>query len=261
MSAPEAQTLSWKQNGKTWEPADSLPIADRGFRYGMSFFESVPVLAGKPLFLAAHLDRLRRAASDFAADFHFPEFDFSKLGTGMLRFYCTAGAGSPSDKFQGGCFALFEEMEVGCGFPPARVQTSAAPYFPAPGGWKTGNYWQNTAAFSQARACGLDEALLFNPAGQLVSASMANAFLRIGGRWTTPHPLTGARDGVVRAWVLERLDATEGFVVSEDAARCDAAFLTNSRVGIRTVCELDGRPLVCADEWLREGYLDEIRSA
>lgn len=261
MSAPEALVSGWKRIGEIWEPAGSLPLADRGFRYGMSIFESVAVLEGKPLFLAGHRDRLRRACEDFGAVLELPEFDFSKLGTGMLRFYCTAGPGSLSEKFQGETFALFEAMEVGCNFPPVRVQTSAAPYLPAPGGWKTGNYWQNTAAFSQARACGLDEALLFNPAGQLVSASMANAFLRIDGRWITPHPLTGARDGAVRGWVLERLDATEDFVMSEEASRCDAAFLTNSRVGVRTVCELDGRPLVCADEWLREKYLDEIRSA
>ena len=261
MSTPEAPATGWKRNGEIWERAESLPLADRGFRYGMSFFESVAVLDGKPLFLAAHIDRLRRAAKDFGTVLEIPEFDFSKLGSGMLRFYCTAGPGSPSEKFQGETFALFEAMEVGCNFPPARVQTSAAPYLPAPGGWKTGNYWQNTAAFSQARACGLDEALLFNPAGQLVSASMANVFLRIDGRWITPHPLTGSRSGVVREWVLRRMEVAENFVMSEDAARCDAAFLTNSRTGIRTVCELDGRPLVCAAATLRQEYMDEIRSA
>jgi branched-subunit amino acid aminotransferase/4-amino-4-deoxychorismate lyase len=249
---------AWEKTGAAWGPAESVPISDRGFRYGMSFFESIAVLSGRPLFLDAHLKRFAQAAEDFGADCDPAGFDFSKLGMGLLRFYCTAGDGSPVDAFGGSLFALFEIAEVGGEFPAVRVDFSSAPYLPAPGGWKTGNYWQNTAALARARALGLDETLLFNPAGQLVGAAMANVFLRIDGRWTTPHLHTGARPGVVREWVLGRTGAEEEFLLAEDAARCDAAFLTNSRTGIRTISELDGRPLEPADESLRREYLDEI---
>jgi branched-subunit amino acid aminotransferase/4-amino-4-deoxychorismate lyase len=251
----------WKKTGAVWGPAESVPLSDRAFRYGMSFFESVAVSAGRPLFLGAHLGRFAAVAAGFGADCDPSGFSFAELGTGMLRFYCTAGGGSPTDPFLGRLYALFEATEVGSRFPPARVDLSAAPYLPPPGGWKTGNYWQNAAALSRARALGLDETLLFNPAGQLTGAAMANVFLRIDGRWTTPHPHTGARPGVVREWAIGRTGASGEFLAAGDAARCDAAFLTNSRIGIRTILELDGRPLAAADESLRRDYLDEIRSA
>jgi branched-subunit amino acid aminotransferase/4-amino-4-deoxychorismate lyase len=131
---------------------------------------------------------------------------------------------------------------------------------PRPGGWKTGNYWQNIDALAAARRTGCDDALLFNPAGMLVSASMANVFLRIDGTWTTPALETGARDGVVREWTLAMLDASESIHSPDALACCTSAFLTNSRMGIRTIAELDGRPLIDASAEIQQRYFDEVFS-
>ncbi len=49
---------NWKKFGSVWESAESLPLADRGFRYGMSVFASLTVESGRPLLLEAHLERL-----------------------------------------------------------------------------------------------------------------------------------------------------------------------------------------------------------
>ena len=40
------------------EPADSVPIADRGFQYGDGLFETIAVRGGEPRFLDLHLRRL-----------------------------------------------------------------------------------------------------------------------------------------------------------------------------------------------------------
>lgn len=238
-----------------------MPLADRGFRYGMSVFETVAVVEGRPLFADAHLRRLARAAGDCGWDPpELPGFDFRRMGTGLLRFYLTAGAGSPGDPFAGHAYAIFEEAEVGWDLPALRVETCAAPYLPRPGGWKTGNYWQNIDALAAAKRSGAGEALLFNPAGALVGAAMANAFLLLDGMWTTPARECGARDGVVRAWVLEAVGGREEVIDPEMVRRCRAAFLTNSRIGVRPVEAIDGRPLEVACASIRRRYHDEVFS-
>jgi branched-chain amino acid aminotransferase len=228
----------------------------------MSVFETITVLDGRPLLLMEHLERLRQAAGTCGLNLPpLPEFDFSRLWTGLLRFYVTAGPGAPCDDFEGNVYALFDQAEVGWNLPALRVMSSAAPYLPRPGGWKSGNYWQNIEALGQAKRAGCDEALLFNPAGMLVGAAMANVFLQIDGAWVTPALETGARDGAVRAWVTGCLGASEVVLESRDVACCSAAFLTNSRIGIRSVRELDGRPLADEASGVQQKYFDDIFAA
>ena len=240
-------------------PSENLALEDRGFRYGMSVFESVAVCEGRPLLLEAHLERLGRAAVDCGGKVpELPAFDFSQLETGLVRFYLTAGAGGHETPFAGNAYALFDDAEVGWNLPALRVSSSAAPYLPRPGGWKTGNYWQNLDALASAKLAGCAEALVFNPAGMMVGAAMANVFLQVDGHWITPALETGARDGAVRAWVLAAMGASEEIFDVEALRNCSGAFLTNSRIGIRPIAELDGRPLELACAEIQRRYFDEI---
>jgi len=210
----------------------------------MSVFETVAIFQGHPLFWKEHWSRLVRAARERGIGFpHAQPRRLPETGDGVLRLYATAGPGGALDASGGCVYALYEAMECGCGFSALRVTSSAAVFLPSPGGWKTGNYWQHVDALRAASQQGCGEALLFNPAGHLVCAAMANVFLFLGGKWHTPALECGARDGVVRAWVLENFEVEESLPDSADAARCEACFLTNSRTGIRDVAELDGRPL------------------
>lgn len=237
-------------------PEATVPVVDRAFRFGMSFFETLAVFRGRALFLNEHAERLSRAAGcdclweGLVADL------CAGLPDGLLRVYVTAGPGGPGEDFCGETYLFFEEEEIGTPV-PARVISHGAPYLPAPGGWKTGNYWQNVSARVEAGRLGADEALLFNPAGALVSASMANVFLRIGGRWLTPALVSGARDGVVRAWVVAGGGVEETLLGPGDVAACEACFLTNSRTGPRAVLELDGRALDVSETWSLR-YREEV---
>ena len=256
---------AWRFHSGGWEDCVFVPMDDRGFRYGMSIFETVAILCGRALFLEGHLERLGRAASErgwakISLPERLPEMPHGVDGsaTGVVRLYLTAGPGGVSDPFFGSLFALVEACEVGTSFSPLRVVSSSAPYFPSSGGWKTGNYWPNVDAVGFARSAGAGEALLFNPAGALVCASMANVFLQIDGRWVTPVREAGARDGAVRAWVMGRIPAHEELLNLGDVQRCEASFLTNSRIGIRNVAELDGRPLLLDDAGLQKRYREEV---
>lgn len=251
---------AWSYRSGAWEPCGSLPLDDRAFRYGMSVFETIAIVEGRPLFLGDHLARLGRAASDRGwQDAGLPaSAPRIAKATGVLRLYLTAGPGGVCDPLSGSCVSLFEECEVGTEFPPARVVSSSAPYLPGPGGWKTGNYWQNVDAMVAARSQSADDALLFNPAGCLVSASMGNLFLEVDGGWKTPALETGARDGVVRAWVMKNLPVEESLLDMDSLACATSGFLTNSRVGIRPIGEWDGRAWQTDVSALQQLYRDEI---
>jgi len=248
---------AWRCQSGLWEPCAGVPIEDRGFRYGMSVFETVAVHRGRALFLEAHLDRLSRAAHSVGWGEvvvpGIPEKCVEKQD-GVVRLYVTAGEGRPGDPFCGSAYALFEGCEVGTDFPAARAATSPATYLPRPGGWKTGNYWQNVGALAEATRRRVDDVLLFNPSGALACASMANVFLEIGGAWKTPALEAGARDGVVRAWVIGQMPVEESLLAADDVARCTACFLTNSRIGVREVSEIDGRPLRTRVAALQKNY-------
>ena len=72
---------SWRWNGRAFEVCFDVPLHDRGFRYGMSVFESFPVLASEPQHFDAHLMRLRVACTE-------REFDFDEMAMAAadLRF-------------------------------------------------------------------------------------------------------------------------------------------------------------------------------
>ena len=63
------------------------------------------------------------------------------------------------------------------------------------------------------------------------------------GRLLTPATDSGARDGVVRDWVLRQRPAEESQLAPEDLESADECFLTNSRIGVMPVTEIDGRRL------------------
>src|SRR4051794_37908907 len=90
---------AFRWNGSTYEACDSLPVTDRGFRYGMALFESIRVRHGRPLFFNEHLDRLRAACADRAFPLPEPALTaaaplLAAQADGSARLYVTAGDGA-----------------------------------------------------------------------------------------------------------------------------------------------------------------------
>lgn len=242
-----------------------MPVSDRGFRYGMSVFETVAIRGGRLLLWPEHLDRLHRACT--AAEFSLPPVkdwpDVAALPDGMLRIYVTAGEGSPlAPAERCGVYALFDEAafpDVGA---TMNVMISRAPLTPELGGWKTGNYWSRVQAFADARREGCDEALVFNAQGALISAAMANIFLVDDSGVKTPALSMGARDGAVRSWLKSRIPVEESLITLEDVEKAGECFVTNSRLGVMPVTAIAGRVLSSrkTGESLAALYREEILS-
>jgi branched-subunit amino acid aminotransferase/4-amino-4-deoxychorismate lyase len=240
--------ISWQWTGHTFEPCDSVPLSDRGFRYGMAVFESVRVFDGVPEFFEKHVTRLLSAC----AEREFPieesalraaEGVLCKNGDGFARIYVTAGDGAPTAAATQPRIFAFIEPRVLPTEDCCEITFHDEPYRAPFGGLKTANYWFNTHALAVTRARKFDEALLFNDLAELVSACMANVFLVHDGRLSTPSRSSGARAGVIREWVIARRRVEERRLRRQDVLAADEIFLTNSWLGVMPVATLEGRPL------------------
>ena len=242
---------TWIWNGTEFERADVVPVSDRGFRYGMSVFESIRVANGSPQFLDAHLHRLRAACFD--RDFPVAEeaLDRSRhlfgadLASGWARIYVTAGDGSPTAPVSTCRIILMIEPRERSLQPAFKLGFASDICHPPFGGLKTGNYWANIDHLQRAQQRGLDEALLFNERAELVSACFANVFLVHGGRIRTPSTHCGARDGVVREWVMQQRAVESVSLFIGDVHAADEIFLTSSWIGVMPVKSLNGT-VMCA---------------
>ena len=240
---------SWLWTGSAYEPAAAIPLTDRGFRYGMSVFESLRVTRGEPEFFEKHLARLIGACAerDFAVDPRALDAARDILCTaasdGFARIYVTAGDGGPATAATSPRVFVFVEPRDPSTAESCEVMLCDDPYRAPFGGLKTANYWFNADALAQARGRGFDEALLFNDLAELVSACCANVFLVHDDRIATPARASGARAGVIREWVIARRKVEERRLRREDALRADEIFLTNSWLGVLPVATVEGRPL------------------
>jgi branched-subunit amino acid aminotransferase/4-amino-4-deoxychorismate lyase len=240
---------SWSWNGDAFEAVDTVPLTDRGFRYGMSFFESLRVAGGEAEFFEKHLTRLLSACAeqDFVVDeaaLRAAEPLLANAGLdGFARIYVTAGDGGPATPVSAPRIFVFLEFRAPSEEESFEVTISDHTYRPLFCGLKTANYWFNTAMLAEARGQKFDEALLFNEFAELVSACCANVFVVRDGRIATPSRSSGARAGVIREWVIARRKVEERRLRREDVVNADEIFLTNSWLGVMPVATVEGRPL------------------
>jgi len=95
---PPGVLRAWLWTGTEFEPAEAIPVGDRGFRYGMSVFESFPLHSGFAPFLEAHLARLRHACDVTGFSVPVEALDacepiLRQGPDGFARIYITAGDG------------------------------------------------------------------------------------------------------------------------------------------------------------------------
>lgn len=239
---------AWRWTGAAFEPADSVPLSDRGFRYGMSLFESVRVARGEVEFWEKHAARLisacaeRELAIDESIVATAGEI-FREAADGFGRIYVTAGDGTLIAAGETPRVFLLLEDRAATDDESFEVTISEETYHPPFRGLKTANYWFNADVLAHARRRGFDEALLFNDRAELVSACCANVFVARGDRIATPPRSSGARAGVIREWVIGRRKVEERRLRREDVVNADEIFLTNSWLGVMPVATVEGRPL------------------
>jgi branched-subunit amino acid aminotransferase/4-amino-4-deoxychorismate lyase len=233
-----------------------IAIDDRGLLLGDGLFETVLFQAGEPVLWDAHLARLARGCA--ALGLPLPdakrlraEADRAirdrRLGAARaaVRLTWTAGSGgrglsrpepptprlvvsaAASPRPETPATVMVSTIRRNARSPSARLKTLA--------------YVDNVLARREAEAEGADEALLLNTAGHAACAAAANLFWITEGRLHTPSLSCGVLDGILRAQVLGAAPVEEVRANLDTVLTCEAAFLTNSLIGIRPIRVLAGR--------------------
>lgn len=272
---------SWHWTGTGYKSCKTVPLTDRGFRYGMSVFESLRVNASGPEFFEKHLARLIQACAE--REIHVDESALAAAEkvlsdrktwkallrlradqtpapvpklllckskavaeeiAGFARIYVTAGDGGPAAPSALPRIYVFVEPRTPPGLDDSwEIGLHDESYQPLFGGLKTANYWFNCDALAQVRRRKFDETILFNDRAEVVSACCANVFVVRNDRISTPPRSSGCRAGVIREWVIGRRKVEERRLRREDIVNADEIFLTNSWLGIMPVATVEGRPL------------------
>ncbi|WP_333588107.1 aminotransferase class IV [Phenylobacterium sp.] len=241
----------------------AVPADDRGLLLGDGLFETVLAEQGDLLWFDDHLARLQAGCAALGLPSPDPaaarQAALEALaaaglaqGRAAVRLTWTAGSGgrgldrpippqprwlitaAPAPRPTAPVGLALVEVRRNEGSPASRHKTLA--------------YLDNVLARREAQAKGGEEAVMLNNRGEAACAAAANFFWRTAEGWRTPALDCGALAGLARARVLalarsagvEILEVREG---AEDLARAEAAFISNSLIGVRAVDRLDGRPL------------------
>jgi 4-amino-4-deoxychorismate lyase len=254
-------------DGTVWrEGTTGVPSPlDRGLHFGDGLFETIACRGGRPRFLTLHLERLtegcerlgiplarsaelRAEIEQLAAD-----REAALLKVIVTRGPATArGYGARGDERPTRISLRYgwpqEDPRLASEGVVVRLPDLRLGENPQLAGLKHLSRLEQVLARRGLEAAGADEVLLFSSSGRLVSGAMTNVFLAEGGRLRTPRiDLCGVagimRRVVLRAAQRDGLAAEETVLGREDLERAQEVFLTNARVGIWPVRQVDDRAL------------------
>ena len=246
-------------------PEAQLGVFDRGLHFGDGLFETIACLGGTPRLLSLHCERLALGCTRLRIDFpHMEAVQAEVRGLArevdrcLVKVLVTRGAAT-----QRGYSAAGDERatRIAIRYPwpeedsasteqGVRVATLALRLGenPALAGLKHCNRLEQILARADWPAAGAAEGLLYSHSGRLVSGTMTNVFLVCGERLMTPRLDLCGVAGVMRRVVLTEaqragITTEESELQAADVRAARELFLTNARIGIWPVRELDGRVL------------------
>jgi 4-amino-4-deoxychorismate lyase len=242
---------------------------DRGLHFGDGLFETIACRGGRPRFLSWHLERLSlgcerlriplSSVSELRDEVRrlAHEVDAAIIKVMLTRGVATARGYAPtgSEKPTRITFRYAWPSED----PAARqdgVRVRIADLRlgenPALAGLKHLNRLEQILAKAEpmdAQSAGeFAESLLFSSSGRLISGTMSNVFIVRRSRVHTPRVDLCGVAGVMRRVVLSEaahagVAAEECILRAEDLSNAEEIFLTNARIGIWPVRELEARSL------------------
>jgi para-aminobenzoate synthetase/4-amino-4-deoxychorismate lyase len=177
--------------------------------------------------LERHLDRLEDSAAYFAFPLARGEIE-AELEARAAGFPPAVGRRVRLLLSGSGRFAI-EDQPLATRSTPWRVTLAREPIDSADRFLfhKTTHRAPYAAALEHACA-GVDDVLLWNDAGELTEATVANLVLRLDGRLVTPPVGSGLLPGTFRAELLARGEIEEGVLRPEDLAAAEELLLVNS---------------------------------
>ena len=200
-------------------------------------FETFLVTDGRPIELAAHLDRLDRSlrtlyGAGTPAGAEEAVHDSARgLALARLRLDVVPTSGTLTTSVR---VAAVEPEIV---FPEAGVRVTP---LTVPGGWGA-HKWVDRGVFEQVAGNGSLPLLVDHDLATVLEASRANVFIVEGGRLVTPPADGRILPGVTRARLLALRDVREEIVSLDRLAGADEAFLSGSVRGVEAVSVCGGQ--------------------
>lgn len=234
--------------------SDAVLVEGRGFAYGDLVFETMRSCDGAVHWWPGHRARLALGSARLRIPLPSPERLEEELHgwlgehpQSVIKLVVSRGSG-------------------GRGYTPAldappvwALIASSLPPPPRPGGlhlrWcetrmaiqplfagiKHGNRLEQIMARAEFNDPEIDEGLMCDTEGHVVSAIAANLFVLEAGRWWTPPVDRCGIAGVCRSWALRAFAASERRLRPDDVEGADAVVLCNAVRGILPVASLGQR--------------------
>ena len=236
---------------------------DRGLQYGDGLFETIAIAGGRPRFLDWHLERLSEGARRLGIPAPAAAVLCTEIAQAALASECVVKVlltrGSGERGYRAPRNPAPRRIVLGFDWPSSVVKAAEEGVRvgwcrtrlgrnPALAGLKHLNRLEQVLARSEWDDGAVDEGLMQDDRGLVISATQANLFARLDGRWVTPRLDQCGVAGVMRR-AFRHWHAGRGGSVDEcelgmaDVERASALVLTNALIGARPVRELAGRPL------------------
>lgn len=236
--------------------SDMKITLDEGFQFGLGAFETVAVLANRPVFLEKHLERLERAQKflgipqQVTAEEVYAYLEEHPTEYGALKIVVSKENRLILPRDNHYTEEVYEKGFVTDFAKVRRNETSPLTYH------KTMNYGDCILEKRRAAAEGLDELIFLNGRGELSEGTISNVFFVRGERLFTPEISCGLLPGILRGWVLENYEVTETRIRPEEMEAFDECFVTNSLMGVMPVLRLGDRSFTKREtaDRMREEY-------
>ena len=253
-----------------WDDA-TVHILNPTLHYGWGVFEGVRAYAtsrGPAVFrLTDHINRLFRSAKIYLMEPDFTPDEIIEATKETVRvneieacyirpiFYLGYGEMGlnplPSKTvvsiavWPWGAYLGEDAKETGCRAATSSWQHINANSIP-PTGKGTGQYMNSSLAKVTALKAGYDEAILLNPAGNVVQGTGENIFVVTGGKLYTPPIQDGLLQGITRDSVMtiardQGYEVVEQSLVRSDLYHADEAFFTGTAAELVPISEVDDR--------------------
>ncbi|MCX4064330.1 aminodeoxychorismate lyase [Pseudomonas sp. S1Bt30] len=239
------------------QPADAVPLKDRGLAYGDGLFETIAVKAGQPVLLDRHLQRLhegcRRLA--FAVDHVLVRGEVqayaAALGDGVLKLILTRGdslrgyginPGAPVRRvIQGSPPASYPQAHGTVGIRLFSCATRLAEQ-PLLAGLKHLNRLEQVIARAEWQDAEHAEGLMRDTSGRVIEGVFSNLFIVSNGLLLTADLKRCGVAGVMRAEILAQaqvlgVPVAVADISLEQLRQADEVFTCNSIYGIWPVRE------------------------
>jgi para-aminobenzoate synthetase/4-amino-4-deoxychorismate lyase len=212
-------------------------------------FETMLVLGGEPVELAAHLERIGASlAALYGAELPTAAGDLvrercARLPLGRVRLTVAPGEGGLR------CEAVARAIDPAIVF-PARERGAELRGLPVPGGLGPHKLVDRPALPDPTAAI---VPLLLEPDGEVLEAGRANVFVAQRGVLVTPRADRRILPGLTRAAAIavalsEAIAVEERAIGRDELLGADEVFLTGSVRGIEPARSLDGAPLASGGE-------------